>query len=137
MSMYVAGVSVECFLRAYKMLRDKTFDERHDLRRLFKASGMLSVDPAVLRARGLTESQINDHHCDLQTALADVYKLWSNEYRFASEDRLRVHLKSRILDRRTKGDLLKDNALALLNAAQTFHDKGIFLWLSSKKSNRS
>ncbi len=103
LSMYVAGVSVECFLRAFKMLKDKTFDERHDLRRLFKASGMLSVDPTVLRASGLTESQIHQHHCELQTALADVYKLWSNEYRFASEDRLRAHLKSRILDRRNQG----------------------------------
>ena len=89
LSMYVAGLSVECLLRAFKMLRDATFDERHDLMRLFKASGMLNVDPAVLRAKGLAESQVQHHHRELQAALAVVYDLWSNDYRFASEDRLR------------------------------------------------
>ncbi len=137
LSMYVAGVSVECMLRAFKMLRDTTFDERHDLRRLFKASGMLSVDPVVLRARGLTGSQVQHHHRELQAALTIVYDLWSNDYRFASEDRLRAHLKSTKLDRGVKGDILKVNALALLNAAETFHDMGVYQWISSKKSDRS
>ena len=51
LSIYVGGVAVECMLRAFKLLRDRSFDERHNLLRLFAASGMLRVDRERLCAR--------------------------------------------------------------------------------------
>jgi hypothetical protein len=93
LAIYVGGVAVECLLRAFKGRRDPTFDERHDLLRLFAASGMLRVDADKLRALGWTDAKIDDHRRTLQVAVNEIYKLWANNYRFASEDRLRSHLK--------------------------------------------
>jgi hypothetical protein len=31
LSMYVSGLAGECILRAFRLLKDPTFDERHDL----------------------------------------------------------------------------------------------------------
>src|SRR5260370_42099980 len=39
LAIYVGGVAVECLLRAFKGLRNPTFDEKHDLLRLFAAKG--------------------------------------------------------------------------------------------------
>lgn len=130
LSMYVAGVAVavESMLRAYKLLRDPTFDEKHDLRRLFKASGMLTIDPDVLEAKGLSKEQTRHHFRELQSAVSEVCDLWANDYRFASEGRMRAHLKSRRLDRGVKGDFLKTQALTLLVSAQKFIDKGVYQW---------
>jgi HEPN domain-containing protein len=137
LAMYVTGVSVECLLRAFKMLRDPTFDEKHDLRRLFKASGMLSIDPAILQAKGLSEAEAEGHFRELQAAVTAVCDLWSNGYRFASEKRLRAHLRNRRLERGSKGDLLKANALLMLRAAGRFHNKGGFQWKSLRRSKPS
>src|SRR5580704_7122931 len=93
LAIYVGGVAVECMLRAYKGRHDPIFDERHDLLRLFQASGMLRVDREKLRAKHWTEAQIDEHLRVLQVAVNEIYRLWSNSYRFASEERLRAHLK--------------------------------------------
>ena len=61
LAIYVGGVAVECLLRAFKGRRDPTFDEKHDLLRLFAASGMLRVDPDRLRAKHWTDAQIDAH----------------------------------------------------------------------------
>jgi len=31
LAMYISGLAVECILRAFRLLKDPTFDERHDL----------------------------------------------------------------------------------------------------------
>jgi hypothetical protein len=134
LSMYIAGVAVEGMLRAFKMFKDPVFDERHDLARLFKASGMLDVDLDKLKARGLTASQMEEHFEDLQAAASEVCELWENDYRFASEERLRASLKSKKLDRGVKGDFLKKRASDLLTASQKIVDKGVFQWGLLKRS---
>src|SRR5262249_20026282 len=83
----------ECMLRAYKGRHDSTYDERHDLLRLFLARGMLRVDRAKLRANHWSEAEIDAHLGALHVAVNEIYRLWSNTYRFASEERLRAHLK--------------------------------------------
>jgi hypothetical protein len=130
LAMYVAGLAVECMLRAHKMRKDTTFDERHDLKRLFQASGMLDADPAILQEKGLSEAGARRHFRELQASMVDVYDLWTNDYRFASETRLRAHLKFRKLDRGIKGDFVKARARKLLESAQRLIDKGIFQWQS-------
>jgi hypothetical protein len=135
LAMYVAGLAVECLLRAFKGKRDPTFGEKHDLLRLFKASGLLNMNLDNLRLKGLPEDQAKKYIQDLKVAVNDIHLLWSNIYRFASEQRLRTHLKNQVnLRRGVKGDILKANALRLLNAAKRFIDKGIVLWnLCEKK----
>jgi hypothetical protein len=128
LAIYVGGVAVECMLRAFKGRRDPAFDERHDLLRLFAASGMLRVDRDKLQAKQWTEDQIDGHLRSLQLAVNEIVKLWSNNYRFASEERLRAYLKKITGYRRIKGDYLKAQARQLLNSAQKFIDKGVVQW---------
>ena len=61
-------------------------------------------------------------------AVNDVFILWRNNYRFASEARLLAHLKKMKLYQGLKGGLLKAKAHDLLNAAQRFIDKGVLQW---------
>jgi HEPN domain-containing protein len=129
LAMYVAGLAIECMLRAFKGRRDPAFDERHDLLRLFKASGMLEVDEDVFRRKGLSETQIAGFFRDLQMAVNEIARSWSNDFRFASEQRLRSYLgKDPVLRARIRGDVLKANALRLIKAAEKFIDLGDLLW---------
>ena len=107
-SMYAAGVAVECMLRAFKMRRDPTFDEKHDLLRLFKASGMLEVDPKLLHRKGLSDEQTEVYLREMHGAVSDIYELWDNDFRFASEDRLRAFLKRKHLGRDIRVEVRAD-----------------------------
>ncbi|HET6880744.1 MAG TPA: hypothetical protein VFI31_11350 [Pirellulales bacterium] len=128
LAIYVGGVAVECLLRAFKGRRDPTFDEKHNLLRLFAASGMLQIDREKLLAQGWTELEIDDHLRTLQIAVNEVFRLWSNNYRFASEERLRSHLKKITGRQNIKGDYLKEQARRFLDSAQKFIDKGVLQW---------
>jgi len=129
LAIYVGGVAVECLLRAFKSRLDPTFDEKHDLLRLFSASGMLRVDHDKLRAKNnWSEAQIESHLSVLRAAVNEIYKVWANNYRFASEERLRAHLKKITGYRKIKGDYLKQQAQQFLNSAQKFMDKGVMQW---------
>jgi hypothetical protein len=138
LAMYVAGVAVECLLRAFKLKREPTFEERHDLPRLFKASGMLGVDPAALQANGLPRDRAERYERELQDAVNTVSVLWGNDYRYASEDRMRAHLKVMRRPQRAKGDILKASSLHLIESAQAVIEIGVVLWdISSRRSSRS
>lgn len=128
LAIYVGGVAVECLLRAFKGRRDPTIDEKHDLLRLFAASGMLRVDREALRAKRWSDTEIDVHLRALQVAGNEIFRLWANNYRFASEERLRAHLKEMTLYQRIKGDYLKEIARRFLSSAQKFVDKGVVQW---------
>lgn len=128
LTIYVGGVAVECLLRAFKGRRDPTFDEKHDLLLLFAASGMLRVDRDKLLAQDWTDAQIDAHLHSLKVAVNHIFSLWKNNYRFASEERLRAHLKKITGYRKIKGDYLKEQARQFLNSAQQFVDKGVVQW---------
>src|SRR5437762_13328338 len=85
LAMYTAGLAVECLLRAYVVKRKLAFESRHDLLRLFKESGIVDVDPDKLKDKGLTDEQILAHQKVLWSSANDVFILWRNNYRFASE----------------------------------------------------
>jgi hypothetical protein len=125
---YVGGVAVESLLRAFKGRRDPQFDEKHHLLRLFAASGILRVDADKLRAKGWTDSQIDDHLRTLKIAVNEIFRLWANNYKFASEERLRAHLKRITGFQRIRGDYLKEQARRFLNSVQKFVEKGALLW---------
>ena len=126
LAMYVAGVAIECLLRAFKGRRDPSFDEKHDLLRLFKASGILR------KSTGESYDLADPTPRLLLKWINEIVVLWSNDYRFASEERLRSHLRKNVAFRRiTKGDLLKASARQLIEACQKFMDRGVFLWQKS------
>jgi len=128
LAIYIGDLAVECLLRASKGRRDSSLDERHDLLRLFLASGVLGVNRDKLLAKQWTDAKIEEHLRTLQSAANDIFRLWANNYRFASEERLRSHLKKITGYQRIKGDYLKEQARLFLNSAQMFIDKGVVQW---------
>ncbi|HJT79026.1 MAG TPA: HEPN domain-containing protein [Gemmataceae bacterium] len=129
LAMYTAGLAVECMLRAFMLRSGKAeFESRHDILLLAKESGMLNVDRDRLKRSGLTEEQIDGHVKALWASVNDVFILWRNNYRFASEVRLLAHLRKMKLYQGVKAAPLKANALRLPSAAQRFIDKGVLQW---------
>ncbi len=121
LAMYASGLAVECLLRAFRVLRDPTFDARHDLVLLWKQTALGDV------RRETTYKQIHD-------LLAEINKRWQNSYRFASNDEVRSSLKKSRQDRGVKGDLVKYNSKKLYEAAKNFLKIGEQQWkLLNKK----
>ncbi len=61
-------------------------------------------------------------------AVNEIYKLWANNYRFASEERLRSHLKRITGYQKIKGNYLKEQTRQFLSSAQKFIDKRVVQW---------
>jgi len=133
LSMYTAGVAVECMLRAFKLRRTSEFDERHDLLRLFRESGMLQINEDDMVAKGVSHDRAMQYTQDIRAAASEVYNLWANDYRYASESRLKSELNRMKQYDHAKGDVLKASALRLLNAAQALTDRGTELWKNSTR----
>lgn len=114
-ALYLAGVAVECVLRAYAKEESDEFDGRHDLARLLKAA---TLEHFV----GEKQRQ------SLSAALGEVWARWKNNYRYAPDPRLRSEVKRLQLDRGIKGDVLKENARISLEHALVIVNKGTFQW---------
>ncbi len=134
LAMYCGGLAVECLLRAFRWKQDKHFEGRHDLDNLLKASGILRVGEEHMRNLGKDEEDVRKSSVEFRGAMNDIVTLWHNNYRFASEERLKAHLTKIRRVQRTKGNPLKKNAADLINAAQLVVNRGIVLWKSQKKS---
>jgi hypothetical protein len=105
-------------LRAFRWKKDSSFEGRHDLEDLLKASKLLGISEERLRQQGVPEDEILVHAATLRAAMNEVVALWHNNLRFASEARLRAFLKRLGRLQGVKGDALKKNSLDLLRAAQ-------------------
>lgn len=126
--MYCAGLAVECLLRAFRWKKDRTFEGRHDLEELLKASRLLQIEDEFMRRKGESEDAIDASGRELRANMNQVIVLWHNSLRFASEARLRVFLRGIDRVKGTKGDPRKKNAKDLLNAAQAVISRGIAIW---------
>src|SRR5260370_42631872 len=93
LAMYCGGLAVESLLRAFRWTQDTSFEGRHDLSDLMKASGMLRIDDEYMRRKGASEDTIYDAGVKLRGAMNEVIILWHNNLRFASEASLRAFLK--------------------------------------------
>jgi hypothetical protein len=113
LSMYVAGLAVECLLRAFRVRKDPVFDSRHDLKLLFRESGILRLHAERLEARGLPLEKINDAVAEFAAAHDIVVRLWRNDYRFAAQSHIRGWLNEIGAYHGIRGDVLKVNALRL------------------------
>jgi hypothetical protein len=134
LAMYCGGLAVECLLRAFRWTKDTTFEGRHDLSELLRASRLLTIDDDYLRRRGASEDVLRESGLNLRGAMNEVTVLWHNNLRFASEARLKAFLRGIGRLQGVKGDPLKKNTMDLLAAAQTVINRGVALWTSKTKS---
>ena len=134
LAMYCGGLAVESLLRAFRWIEDASFEGRHDLSDLLKASRLLEIDDAFMRRKRASEESIRQSGLKLRLAMNEVILLWHNNLRFAAENSLKAFLNGIGRLRGLKGDPLKKNALDLIAAAQTVIERGIVLWTSERRS---
>ena len=115
---YTAGLAVECMLRAYLYRISLEFDERHDLRALYRAARFDEIVPASLQEQ-------------IGAARSTLYSQWQNNHRFCSEEYLRSFFKRLGLDRGIKGDFLKERTRQIVNAAFEVVSVGDKQWTKS------
>jgi hypothetical protein len=115
LSIYVSGLSVECLLRAFVGRSSLEFDEKHDLRKLFKRSKFAELVGDIEAPR-------------LETAFNCVVLRWDNRHRFLSEKAMRRFMKKNELDRRIKGDPLKENCRIAVESAIEIAKAGRLSW---------
>ena len=128
LAVYCGGLAVESLLRAFRWKRDASFEGRHDLSELLKASGLFKIDEDYKHRRGVSAAGGERAEMELRAAMQEVVMLWHNNLRFASEASLKAYLRRTGRLRRGKADAVKKNALDFLNAAQTVVDRGVALW---------
>jgi HEPN domain-containing protein len=128
LAIYCAGLAVEAMLRAFRWVEDTSFEGRHDLNDLLKASGLLKVDDEYMRRRGDDDEAIQTWSRQLRAAVNEVVALWHNNLRFASEKSLKAHLNRLDRLKGVKGDPLKKNSQDLIAAARMIVDRGVVLW---------
>jgi hypothetical protein len=114
LAIYVAGVAVECIFRAYRARKPSMMDARHHLHELSRNGFREVLPPPQLTEFG--------------TALTALSVRWTNSHRYRSDKDLRIFLKSAELDRRIKGDFLKENARIAAAAANTILKIGLSKW---------
>ena len=119
-AIYLAGVSVECLLRAFITRSTREFDARHDLQELFKQTGMEDLIP-LKRKR------------DAGAWLGTIWARWKNNYRYVPDDRLRAEFKRLRHDRGIAGDFLKENSRQVINSAYELRTIGELQWRRLKK----
>ena len=113
MSHYLAGLAVECILRAYLYRLSPVFSGRHDLPVLYRASQLDGViDPA-------DEDYVN-------AALVEVSRRWNNSHRYRSEDALRLFLRRAGIGR--KGKFVRESSRRIANAALVIVNQGVLHW---------
>lgn len=134
LAMYCGGLAVESLLRAFRWKENQTFEARHDLTELLKASRLMAVNEGHLREKKVSDDEIRRTSVEIRTAMNEVAILWHNNLRFASESKLRAFLNQIGRLQRTKGDALKKNAFDLIDAAGIIVDRGIVLWTSKTRS---
>ena len=127
LAMYCGSLAVECLLLLFRWTEDRSFEGLHDLSDLLKASRLLTIDEDYLRRRGASEQAIHESAFKLKAAMNDVAAVWHNNLRFASEASLKTILNRAGRLQGVKGDPLKNNARALLEAAQDVVDRGVTL----------
>jgi len=133
LAMYSAGLAVECMLRAFRSKKDRSFEGRHDLEDLLKASELLTINEERSRVKDVSVDEKRQSSRVLRASMSEVVALWHNNLRFAPETSLRAFLKSKGRLHGVRGNVLKKNSTDLLNAAQTVIDRGVILWTLKKK----
>ena len=128
LAMYCSGLAVECMLRAIRWQKDSSFEGRHDLSELFRASGFHEIHEGRAWKKRRSEEEITRSATGIREAMIVVSTLGNNNLRYASEASLRAYLRRNGRLRGIRGDALKKNSSDLLNAAQVLVREGTELW---------
>jgi len=122
LAMYLSGLAVECILRAFKHLQEPSsvFDEKHDLIKLLRTSGLTDVGNEQFRLK-------------IHKSVNRIFAVWRNNFRFSSESKIRSYLKNIKRDRGIKGDYLKYNSKMLYEASSDIINRGASKWRAFKK----
>ena len=119
-AMYASGLAVECLLRAFRLLQDTSFDERHDLWQLWKKTELANV------RLGLTYQRI-------YALMNAVHGLWRNSFRFVSISELHSQLRKSHSQHGMKNKIVKHDSKRLFDAAQELLQIGEHQWERLKK----
>lgn len=113
MAHYLAGLAVECMLRAYLYRLSPIFTGRHDLQTLYDDAQLDNAVP-------LEDKQI------VGAALTEVTRRWSNSHRFRSEKALRQFLQRAGLGH--SGKFVRESSRKIVNAATVIVEIGDLKW---------
>ena len=117
-AIYFAGVAIECLLRAFITRRTSQFDERHDLLQLYNKSQLEAfIEP--------------EHQRRAEAWLGEVWSRWKNNYRYASDGRLRSEFRRLGHNRGIKGDFLKENSRRVVESGYGLWAFGERRWHSN------
>lgn len=126
--MYLGGVAVECLFRAFILRETKVLETGHDILLLFRASRLKERLLASLETADPTKPALLRRLRHLESDIAEISLRWANDYRYASEARLRAHLRRRKLNLGIKGDFLKENSRLLVEASRRVIEEGERSW---------
>jgi len=117
-ALYAAGVAVESLLRAYIANVNPILETAHHLPLLLDESELQQI---------VTETE----NKKVYQAISVLSKLWKNDLRYTSNNRLRRRLKRNKLDRGIRGDFLKENCRIAIDLATTILRIGAAKWKPS------
>jgi len=121
---YLAGLAVECMIRAYSYRIVGEFDARHDLRLWYRRSRFDAFVPENRRV-------------DLVSAFTIIVARWNNSQRYYSVELLKAEWKSAELDRGVRGDFVKERTRQLTDAASTIVALGETQWKNSLRRSKN
>lgn len=117
---YLAGLAVECHLRAYLRRTTREFDARHDLRELATESGYYQIVPAVQVA-------------GFSAKFSTLNLRWRSNHRYYSERQFLDYMTEIKADfsargARVAGDRRKNLSRTVLNLAHEIINQGEAKW---------
>lgn len=114
-AIYLAGLAAECVFRAFRQKRGLPFTQDHKLSNLANEAGF----PELVH---------EDHRIDYDAATSQLVGAWQNSHRFRSNEVMRRFLKKHNLDRRIRGDYLRENARRITSSAILLVSLGVKQW---------
>jgi hypothetical protein len=114
---YVAGVAVECLLRAYRVREDPEFDARHDVKELCRQSRFYTF----VRT---------DRVPEVAGAVHVVWSRWRNDHRYRSQESLTAWLKDMGLEPAAgaRDAALRRSSERLVDAMHVIVTEGVLRW---------
>jgi len=112
---YLAGLAVECHLRAHIRARTPVFDARHDLELLALVADFYEVVPL-------------SRHDRFSAVFSDLNRRWRSNHRYFSERQFLDFMNDLRAEYNVKGDRRKNLARTALNHAQAIIKQGEAKW---------
>ena len=114
---YVAGVAMECILRAHGRLADDEFTGRHDLSQLAARANYFRLAREARRPAYVA-------------LVGEANLRWRSSHRYATEAQLLSYLNGTQIDQRIRGDRLKYNSKRMYELAEQIVGLGVLAWNS-------